>query len=97
VRAALEKNSYPFVGFHATGMGDRAMEAMISEGLFRGVIDLAPAELERPVRVHERCRAPPLGSAGGWAIPPDHSTCGVITSLPEITVHAEHTCAGDTT
>ncbi len=33
VRAAIEKQAYPVVGFHATGIGDRAMEAMISEGL----------------------------------------------------------------
>jgi uncharacterized protein (UPF0261 family) len=61
VRAAIEKQAYPVVGFHATGIGDRAMEAMISEGLFRGVIDLAPVEWRAPVRVHEGRRTDPLG------------------------------------
>ena len=42
VRTALEKDGYQVIGFSAAGIGDRAMEAMISQGFFQGVIDLAP-------------------------------------------------------
>lgn len=42
VRQALEKKGYQVTGFSAAGVGDQAMEKMISQGFFQGVIDLAP-------------------------------------------------------
>jgi len=42
VRVALEAKGYQIIGFSAAGIGDRAMEDMIAEGFFQGVIDLAP-------------------------------------------------------
>ena len=42
VRTALEESGYQVIGFSAAGIGDRAMEEMLSQGLFQGVIDLAP-------------------------------------------------------
>ena len=92
VRAALEKNSYPVVGFHATGMGDRAMEAMISEGLFRGVIDLAPGGVGEHLYGFMRDAGPHrLESAGRMGIPQIISTCGVNHITPRKSQYtAEH-------
>jgi len=36
VRLALEKEGYQVIGFHAAGIGDRAMEDMVGAGLFPG-------------------------------------------------------------
>jgi uncharacterized protein (UPF0261 family) len=83
VRASLEKRAYPVVGFHATGMGDRAMEAMISEGLFRGVIDLAPGGVGENLYGFMRDAGPTrLESAGSMGIPQIVSTCGVNHITP---------------
>jgi len=83
VRASLEKRTYPVVGFHATGMGDRAMEAMISEGLFRGVIDLAPGGVGENLYGFMRDAGPTrLESAGSMGIPQIVSTCGVNHITP---------------
>jgi len=83
VRAALEKRDYPVVGFHATGIGDRAMEAMISEGLFRGVIDLAPGGVGEHLYGFMRDAGPTrLEAAGRMGIPQIISTCGVNHITP---------------
>ena len=83
VRAALEKRAYPVVGFHATGIGDQAMEAMISEGLFRGVIDLAPGGVGEHLYGFMRDAGPTrLESAGRMGIPQIISTCGVNHITP---------------
>jgi uncharacterized protein (UPF0261 family) len=83
VRAALEKSSYPVVGFHATGIGDRAMEAMISEGLFSGVIDLAPGAVGEHLFGFMRDAGPTrLEAAGRMGIPQIISTCGVNHITP---------------
>jgi uncharacterized protein (UPF0261 family) len=83
VRAGLEKRGYAVVGFHATGMGDRAMEAMISEGLFRGVIELAPGGVGEHLYGFMRdAGAHRLESAGRIGIPQIISTCGVNHITP---------------
>jgi len=83
VRAALEKSSYPVVGFHATGTGDRAMEAMITEGLFSGVIDLAPGGVGEHLYGFMRDAGPTrLEAAGRMGIPQIISTCGVNHITP---------------
>lgn len=83
VRVALEKNGYSVVGFHATGMGDRAMEGMISEGLFSGVVDLAPGAVAEHLYGFTRDAGPArLESAGRIGIPQIISTCGVNHITP---------------
>lgn len=83
VRAGLEKRAYQVVGFHATGIGDRAMEAMISEGLFRGVIDLAPGGVGEHLYGFMRDAGPNrLESAGRLGVPQIISTCGVNHITP---------------
>ena len=44
-RAYLEKNGYEVLVFHATGVGGKTMESLISEGYFAGVLDLTTTEL----------------------------------------------------
>jgi len=92
VRAALEKRGHPVVGFHATGIGDRAMEAMISEGLFRGVIDLAPGGVGEHLYGFMRDAGPTrLESAGKMGISQIISTCGVNHITPRKSKYtAEH-------
>lgn len=41
----LEERGYEMIGFHANGVGGMAMEEMIEQGLFAGVLDLTPHEL----------------------------------------------------
>jgi uncharacterized protein (UPF0261 family) len=44
VRTALEAASYDVTVFHATGSGGRAMEGLIDDGYFAGVIDVTTTE-----------------------------------------------------
>ena len=41
----LEKKNYQMVTFHANGMGGRALEELIGQGLFAGVLDFVTHEL----------------------------------------------------
>lgn len=43
-REYLEKNGYEVLVFHATGVGGRTMESLISDGYFKGVLDLTTTE-----------------------------------------------------
>lgn len=45
VRELLEKQGYNVISFHATGMGDRAAEDLVGQGLFQAFVDLVPAGL----------------------------------------------------
>ncbi|EXX86997.1 hypothetical protein BG53_04935, partial [Paenibacillus darwinianus] len=45
VRARLEQLGYEVVVFHANGSGGRAMEGLVREGFFSGVLDLTTTEL----------------------------------------------------
>jgi uncharacterized protein (UPF0261 family) len=44
-REVLEAGGYEVVVFHATGNGGQAMESLIAEGLFAGVLDITTTEL----------------------------------------------------
>jgi uncharacterized protein (UPF0261 family) len=83
VRLALEKEGYQVIGFHAAGIGDRAMEEMIAEGLFRAVIDLAPGGVGEHLYGFMRDAGPHrLEAAGKAGIPQIVSTCGVNHITP---------------
>lgn len=41
----LERHGFELVAFHPNGTGGRAMEELIEEGLFRGVLDLSTQEI----------------------------------------------------
>ncbi|MBW1862176.1 MAG: Tm-1-like ATP-binding domain-containing protein [Deltaproteobacteria bacterium] len=83
VRAALEREGYQVIGFSAAGIGDRAMEDMISQGLFQGVIDLAPGGVGEHLFGFMRDAGPNrLESAGNAGIPQVVSTCSVNHMTP---------------
>lgn len=83
VRLGLEQRGFQVVGFSAAGVGDRAMENMIAEGLFDGVVDLAPAGIVDHLFGGMRDAGPyRLESAGRVGIPQVISTCGVNHIAP---------------
>jgi uncharacterized protein (UPF0261 family) len=83
VRLALEKNGYQVIGLTATGIGDRAMEEMISQGFFQGVIDLTPGGVGEHLFGFMRDAGPGrLESAGRMGIPQIISTCSVNHGTP---------------
>ena len=83
VRHALEKNGYQVIGFSAAGIGDRAMEQMIAEGFFQGVIDLAPGGVGEHLFGFMRDAGPfRLENAGRLGIPLIVSTCSVNHMTP---------------
>ena len=83
VRAALEQNGYQIIGFSASGIGDRAMEDMIAEGFFQGVIDLAPGGVGEHLFGFMRDAGPNrLETAGKLGIPQIISTCSVNHMTP---------------
>ena len=83
VRTALETKGYQVTGFSAAGVGDRAMEKMIAEGFFQGVIDLAPGGVGEHYFGFMRDGGPNrLESAGKIGIPQIISTCSVNHMTP---------------
>jgi len=83
VREALEEKGYQVTGFSAAGVGDRAMETMISEGFFQGVIDLAPGGVGEHYFGFMRDGGPDrLESAGKKGIPQIISLCSVNHMTP---------------
>ena len=83
VRGALEEKGYQIIGFSAAGIGDRAMEDMIAEGFFQGVIDLAPGGVGEHHFGFMRDAGPNrLETAGKSGIPQIVSTCSVNHMTP---------------
>jgi uncharacterized protein (UPF0261 family) len=83
VRIALEAKGYQVIGFSAAGIGDRAMEDMIDEGFFQGVIDLAPGGVGEHLFGFMRDAGPNrLETAGKIGLPQIVSTCSVNHMTP---------------
>jgi uncharacterized protein (UPF0261 family) len=83
VRVALENQGYQVIGFSAAGIGDRAMEDMIAEGFFQGVIDLAPGGVGEHHFGFMRDAGPHrLETAGKLGLPQIISTCSVNHMTP---------------
>ena len=83
VRLALEQEGYQVIGFHANGIGDRAMEGMIGAGQFRGVIDLSPGGVgEHFYGFMRDAGSDRLETAGRLGIPQVISLCGVNHITP---------------
>ena len=83
VRTSLEKEGHQVIGFSAAGIGDKAMEEMISQGLFRGIIDLAPGGVGEHLFGFMRDAGPHrLESAGKAGIPQIISMCSVNHITP---------------
>jgi uncharacterized protein (UPF0261 family) len=83
VHAELEKAGYQVIGFSAAGVCDRAMEKMISQGFFHGVIDLAPGGVGEHLFGFMRDAGPErMESAGKMGVPQIISTCSVNHMTP---------------
>lgn len=83
VRDALTREGYQVIGFSAAGVCDRAMEDMIADGLFSGVVDLAPGGVGEHLFGFMRDAGPRrLESAGEAGLPQIISTCSVNHMTP---------------
>ncbi len=83
VRIALEKKGFQIIGFSAAGIGDRAMETMITQGFFQGVIDLAPGGVGEHLFGFMRDAGPTrMENAGNAGLPQIISTCSVNHMTP---------------
>jgi uncharacterized protein (UPF0261 family) len=74
----LEKKGYKVIPFHAQGIGDSAMEDLIEQGLFQGVLDLVPAGVMEELLGGNRAAGPHrLEAAGRVGIPQVVAPCGL--------------------
>jgi uncharacterized protein (UPF0261 family) len=70
VRKLLEERGFEVIPFHAQGTGDRAMEELIEEGFFQGVVDIVPAGVGEELLGGNRAAGPGrLEGAGKMGIP----------------------------
>ena len=73
----LQKKGYTVIPFHAQGIGDSAMEELIEQGIFHGVLDLVPAGVIEELLGGNRAAGPHrLESAGKAGIPQVYTPCG---------------------
>ncbi len=69
-KQGLAQRGYEVISFHAQGMGDRAMEELIKQGLFEGVVDIAPGGVSEELFGGPRAAGPDrLEAAGRRGIP----------------------------
>lgn len=77
VREGLEKLNCNPISFHATGLGDRAAEDLVGQGLLDAFIDLVPASLGEHILGGNRDAGPNrLEAAVSQAIPYILTPCG---------------------
>ena len=77
VMRELEDRGYASIPFHAQGVGENAMENLIGQGLFVGVVDVVPAGLSEQLLGGNRAARPErLEAAGKLGIPQVISTSG---------------------
>ncbi|NIN67715.1 MAG: UPF0261 family protein [Anaerolineae bacterium] len=73
----LEEKGYEPIAIHAQGIGDRAMEELIAQGIFEGVLDLVPAGVSEEWIGGNRAAGPArLEAAGARGIPQVITPCG---------------------
>jgi uncharacterized protein (UPF0261 family) len=77
IRHLFEEKGFDVIPFHAQGTGDRAMEELIRDGLFQGVMDIVPAGVGEELLGGNRAAGPNrLESAGEIGIPQIVTPCG---------------------
>lgn len=77
VRQLLEERGFEVIPFHAQGSGDKAMEELIGEGFFQGVMDIVPAGVGEELLGGNRAAGPKrLENAGERGIPQLITPCG---------------------
>ncbi len=73
----LEEKGYAVIPFHAQGMGDKAMEELIDQGFFDGIVDVVPAGVSEHLLGGNRDAGPGrLEAAGRRGIPQVVTPCG---------------------
>jgi uncharacterized protein (UPF0261 family) len=73
----LSEKGYTVIPFHAQGIGDRAMEELIDQGLFGAVVDLVPAGVSEELFGGNRAAgAERLEAAGRRGVPQIVTPCG---------------------
>jgi uncharacterized protein (UPF0261 family) len=78
VKQHLEERGYRVYPFHAQGIGDRAMEDLIAQGFFDGVIDIAPAGVIEELFHGTRAAGPKrLEAAGERGLPQVIAPCSI--------------------
>ena len=78
VRQYLEERAYTVYPFHAQGISDRAMDRLIGQGYFDGVIDIVPAGVIEEIFEGNRAAGPDrLEAAGERGIPQVITPCGI--------------------
>ena len=77
IRHLLEEKGFQVIPFHAQGTGDRAMEELIGDGFFQGVMDIVPAGVgEELLGGNRAAGSNRLESAGRLGIPQVITPCG---------------------
>jgi len=77
VREQLEEKGYKVIPCHAQGVGDRAMDELLNQGIFDGVLDIVPSGLSEELFGGNRAAGPDrLEAAGRRGIPQIITPCG---------------------
>ena len=77
IRKNLEEKGFEVIPFHAQGISDRAMEGLILDDFFQGVIDIVPAGVSEELLGGNRAAGKErLESAGKKGIPQIITPCG---------------------
>lgn len=72
IRSRLEQHGFEVLVFHATGSGGRAMEALVEQGVIKGLIDLTTTELADEV------------VGGVLSAGTDRLRAGVLAGIPQV-------------
>jgi uncharacterized protein (UPF0261 family) len=91
VRQYLEERGYVVYPFHAQGISDRAMDSLIDQGYFDGVIDIVPAGvIEEIFEGHRAAGTERMEAAGRRGIPQVIAPCSInITGCGRTRKHYE--------
>jgi uncharacterized protein (UPF0261 family) len=77
IRQSLEERGYTVIPCHADGVGDRAMEKLLEQGIFDGVVDIVPSGLSEQLFGGNRAAGlNRLEAAGERGIPQVFTPCG---------------------
>ena len=86
VKRHLEERGYRVYPFHAQGIGDRAMDALILQGFFDGVIDIASAGVIEEIFHGTRAGGPKrLEAAGERGLPQVIAPCSINITNASLT------------
>jgi len=77
----LGEKGYDVIGIHAQGMGDRAMEELINQGLFDGVLDFVSASVSENLVGGNRDAGPTRLEAAGKAGIPQVVSCSGLEMI----------------